>query len=106
MSSTSNPPAAPTFMVVGTIRDDTDFAELATLRADEERQLQALQSDGRIGAHHLSLARQTVFLEVMATDLEHVVETLETLPFARFFDRDIYPIGPPNAADVAPSARF
>ncbi len=38
-------------MVVGTIRDDTDLAELAALRDDEHRRLEVLRADGRIGAH-------------------------------------------------------
>lgn len=35
--------------------------------------------------------RSVVFLVVMATDAEQVVETLATLPFYKFFDLDIYP---------------
>ena len=77
--------------MVATIRDDTDFTEFAALRADEQKQLEVLQSHGRIGAHHVAAARRTVFLEVMATDEEQVVETLATLPFNKFFDLDIYP---------------
>jgi hypothetical protein len=91
MSTTLNPAAVQTFVVVATIRDDTNFADLAALRADEEKQLEALQSDGRIGAHHVAPARRTVFLEVIAANEEQVVETLATLPFNKFFDRDIYP---------------
>jgi hypothetical protein len=37
----------------------------------------------------------------MAADEKHVVETMATLPFAKFFDLDIYPTTPPDAADVA-----
>jgi muconolactone delta-isomerase len=101
MSTTSNPAAVPMFMVVATIRDDTNLADLAALRADEEKKLEVLHSDGRIGAHHVAPARRTVFLEVMAADEEHVAETLATLPFNKFFDLDIYPTTPPDAADVS-----
>jgi DNA-binding SARP family transcriptional activator len=52
----------------------------AALRADEQKQLEVLQSDGRIGAHHVAPTRQT----------EQVVETLATLPFNKFFDLDIH----------------
>lgn len=100
MSTTSDPAAVQTFVVVATIRDDTNFADLAALRADEEKQLEVLHSDGRIGAHHVAPARRTVFLEVMATDEEQVVKTLATLPFAQFFDLDIYPIAPPDTTEV------
>jgi muconolactone delta-isomerase len=90
-----------TFVVVGTIRDDTNLADLAALRADEQKQLEVLQAAGKIGAHHVAAARRTVFLEVMATEEEQVRQTLATLPFYRFFDLDIYstaaPAGPPHA---------
>ena len=91
MSTTLNPASIETFVVVATIRDDTNIADLAALRADEQKQLEVLQSDGRIGAHHVAAARRTVFLEVMAADEEQVVKTLATLPFNKFFDLDIYP---------------
>ena len=95
MPTTPEPATRQTFMVVGTIRQDTDFDELAARRADEHRQLALLQSQGRIGAHHLSLARMTVFLEVFATDQDDCARILASLPFHDFFDPDTYPISTP-----------
>jgi hypothetical protein len=105
MSTTPNPPAEETFMVVATIRDDTNFAEFAALRDDEQRQLEVLRSERRIGAHYVSLARRATFIEVIAADEKQVAETLATLPFARFFDVDIYPTSAPDAAEAAHRAR-
>ena len=105
MPTNSNAAALPMFMAVATIRDDTNLAELARLRADEQKALDLLHSAGRIGAHHVSPARRAVFVEVMATDEKHAVETLETLPFADFFDVEIYPISSPEAADAALGVR-
>lgn len=34
-----------------------------------------------------------------------VAETLATLPFARFFDVDVYPATPPDAAEAAHRVR-
>jgi len=93
----SDPAAAQTFMVVGTLRDDTDLAEFAALREDEHKQLERLRAEGRIGAHHVSPARRATFVEIVAADQEQVAETLATLPFARFFDADIYPLASPDA---------
>jgi muconolactone delta-isomerase len=106
MSTTANPVSLPVFMVVATVRDDTNFAELAALRADEHNQLKMLQSEGRVGAHHLALARRTAFLEVMAADERHAEETVATLPFSKFFDIDIYPIAPPDSANPAPRVQL
>ena len=94
MSTTPNPAAAQTFMVVATVRDDTNFAEFAALRDDEQKQLELLRSDGRIGAHYVSPARRATFIEVIAADEKQVAETLATLPFGSFFDVDVYPTTP------------
>ncbi|MGI5133068.1 muconolactone Delta-isomerase family protein [Pseudonocardia sp. CA-107938] len=96
---------AKTFMVFATLRDDTDVAEFAALRDDEHRQLEVLRSEGKIGAHYVSPARRATFVEVIAADEAQVAETLATLPFARFFDADVYPTSPPDAAEAAHRAR-
>lgn len=100
-----SPTSAQTFMVVGVLRDDTDLAEFAALRNDEEKQLELLRSAYRIGAHYVSPARRATFVEVIADDEKQVAETLATLPFARFFDADVYPTTPPDAAEIAHRAR-
>jgi muconolactone delta-isomerase len=105
MSTTSNPPEVQTFMVVATVRDNTDLAQFAALRAYEQKQLEALRSSGRIGAHHVAPARRTTFIEVIAADETQVEETLATLPLVQFFDFDIYALAPPHAVEAAPRAK-
>jgi muconolactone delta-isomerase len=105
MSTNSNPPAVQTFVVVATVRDDTDFARFAALRADEQKQLEVLRSDGRIGAHYVAPARHTTFIEVIAADEMQVEQTLATLPLVQFFDFDIYSTAPPDAAEAAQRAK-
>ncbi len=102
MSTASNSTALPRFVVVATIRDDTNFADMMALRADEQKQIEVLQAEGRIGADHVAPSRATAFLEVFASDEEHVMETLATLPFNPFFDIDIYPIAAPDEVDAGP----
>ena len=106
MPTTSSPTGAQTFMVVATLHPDTDFAEFNALRDDEHKQLEVLRADGKIGAHYVSPARQATFIEVIAADEKQVTETLETLPFARFFDAHVYPTTPPDAAELAHRARL
>ena len=106
MSTTPDPAAAQTFMVTAILRDDTDLAEFAALREAEQKQLEVLRSAGRIGAHYVSPARRATFIEVIATDEKHVAQTLATLPFSRFFDADVYPTTPPDAAEIAHRARL
>lgn len=83
-------------MVVATIRADTDSVQMMALRADEQAQIATLQSEGRVGTDHVAPSRATAFLEVFASDEDHVMETLATLPFNPFFDVDIFPITVPD----------
>ncbi|MDQ0772101.1 muconolactone delta-isomerase [Streptomyces aurantiacus] len=106
MSTTSNPTGAQTFMVVGTLRADTDLAKFNALRDDEHKQLEVLRSQGSVGAHYVSPARRATFIEIIAADEKGAAETLETLPFAQFFDADVYPTTPPDAAELAHRARL
>jgi muconolactone delta-isomerase len=94
-----------TFMVVGTLRADADLVAFNALRDDEQKQLEVLRSEGKVGAHYVSPARRATFIEFVAEDEGKLAETLETLPFARFFDVDVYPTAPPDAAEVAHRAR-
>jgi muconolactone delta-isomerase len=100
MSTTADPSKLQTFIVVGTLRDDTNFADMTALRADEHKQIAALQSEGKFGVEHVSPSRATAFLEVFASDEERVMETLATLPFNPFFDVDIFPIAAADEAEA------
>jgi len=106
MSTTPSPTGAQTFMVLGTLRADTDFAEFNALRDDEHKQLDVLRADGKVGAHYVSPARGATFIEIIAADEKEAAQTLETLPFARFFEADVYPTTPPDAAELAHRARL
>jgi muconolactone delta-isomerase len=83
--------APQTFMVVGTFHADTDPAALQALLPAEEKQVEVLRAAGKLGAVHLSLARSTAFVEIIAADEEDVAATVATLPLSRFVDIDIYP---------------
>ncbi|WP_305789868.1 DUF3303 family protein [Symbioplanes lichenis] len=97
---------SPTFMVVATLRPDTDLAAFNALREDEHKQLEVLRAEKKVGAHYISPARGATFVEVIAADEQEVAATLATLPFARFFDAEVYPTAPPDAAEVAHRARL
>ena len=95
-----------TFMVVGTIRNDADLAQFSALRDDEHRRLDLLRQEKRVGAHYVSPARGATFVEIFAADEQGAAETLSTLPFAQFFDIDIYPTALPDAAELAHRAQL
>jgi muconolactone delta-isomerase len=99
VSTTENPIKLQTFIVVTTIRRDTNFVDMMALRVDEQERIAVLQSEGKIGSDHVASSRATAFLEVFASDEDQVKETLATLPFNPFFDVDIFPIADPDKAE-------
>ncbi|MFG1607755.1 hypothetical protein [Actinoplanes sp. NPDC049265] len=95
-----------TFMVVGTLRPDADLAEFNALRDAEHKQLEVLRSERKIGVHYISPARGATFVEIIADDEKQAAETMATLPFAQFFDADVYPTAPPDEDELAHRARL
>ena len=90
-----------TYVVICTFRPDTVMDEVFAVVAEEQAQVAALQEAGRIGAVHLSLARGTVFLEILADDPAGAEATVRTLPMARWWDLDVFPIAGPAAPGAA-----
>lgn len=90
------------FMVVCTFTPGTDIAEVMALVAEEQAKVAELKELGSIGAVYLSTReRGTVFLEVFADSNEEARETVVSLPMARWWDLDIFPINAPVARGLA-----
>lgn len=90
-----------TFIVICTFKPGTVMADVFAVVAEESARVKALSEEGRLGAVHLALSRGTVFLEVFAEDAAEAEQTVETLPMARWWDLDVFPVGPP-APPTAP----
>lgn len=80
-------------MVVATFRDGTDMDDVFAVIPEERARVAELEQDGRVGDIHLSLARGTVFIEVHADDPDDAAATVRTLPMARWWDLDVFPLG-------------
>ena len=84
------------FMVVCTFTPDTVMAEVMTVVAEEQAAVGALKELGRIGSVFLATRdRRTVFLEVFAADGDDARSTVLSLPMAKWWDIDVYPLNPP-----------
>ena len=55
-----------------------------------------LTAAGRLGEIRLSLARGTVFIATFGTDADEATATVRSLPMARWWDVDVYPIAAPS----------
>lgn len=87
------------FIVMARFRPGTDMQEVYAVAPAEKAQVLALRDEGRIGTVHISLPRQTVFIETFADDEAAALETVETLPMARWWDLDCFPITQPTIPD-------
>jgi hypothetical protein len=83
------------FMVVCAFRAGTDMKEVFAVVAEEQAAVAALTAEGRIGDIRLSLARGTVFIATFGTDAEDASAAVRSLPMARWWDLDVYPIAAP-----------
>jgi hypothetical protein len=90
-----------TFMVVATIREDSDMTRLAALVPAEVAHVERLREQGLMGSIHVALSRRTVFIETLADDEAEAVRTVETLPLAEFFEIDVYPTTPAEVPQTA-----
>ena len=83
-------------MVVSTFRPGTDMAEVMQVVAEEQAKVGELKAAGQIGAIYLStVTRGTVFLEIFADDEESARATVTSLPMAKWWDIDVFPINIP-----------
>ncbi len=83
-------------MVVSTFRPGTDMAEVMQVVAEEQAKVGELKAAGQIGAIYLStVTRGTVFLEIFADDEASALDIVTSLPMAKWWDIDVFPINIP-----------
>jgi muconolactone delta-isomerase len=82
-----------TFMVVATFKPDTSMDEVFAVVAEEQAKVAELHAAGRLGQIHLATAsRQTVFLEVFASNVDDADACVRLLPMSKWWDLDIFPL--------------
>ena len=83
------------FMVLCTFKEGTVMSEVFAVAAEEQATVAALAAEGRIGSVHLALARGTVFIETFAANSSDAEATIRSLPMAKWWNLDVYPIAAP-----------
>jgi tRNA threonylcarbamoyladenosine modification (KEOPS) complex Pcc1 subunit len=68
---------------------------------EERAQVAVLRSAGQLGFVHLSLARSTVFLEILAADEAQARAVVNSLPMSRWWELDLYPTVEPTLPNQA-----
>jgi hypothetical protein len=90
-----------TFIVVATFKPNTNMQEVFAVVNEERAQVAVLRSAGQLGFVHLSLARSTVFLEILAADETQARAVVNSLPMSRWWDLDLYPTVEPTQPNQA-----
>lgn len=90
------------FIVMARFIPGTDMQAVYAVAPEEKAQVIALREQGRLGSVHISAPRQTVFIETFADDESAARATVETLPMARWWELDCFPVTMPTIPDEAP----
>jgi len=88
------------FMVVATFKPDTDMTQVFAVVAEEQARVKTLEAEGKVGQIFLSLARGTVFIQTFAASEDEARDTVLTLPMAKWWDLQLFPLGAPAAPEV------
>ena len=87
-----------TYMIVARFKPGTEMKDIYAVRDAEMERLEVLRTEGRCGSLHVSMPKQTVFLEVFAQDEGGAQETVESLPMAKLWTVEVYPTPTPPPA--------
>lgn len=84
-------------MVVCTFKKGTEMSDVYEVVAEEQAKAAELQAAGKLGAIHLAtISRGTVFIETNAMNTEEATETIQSLPMAKWWDIDVFPLSAPG----------
>ena len=87
-------------MVVATFREGVTQEEIRALIPAEQAQAKLLEAQGLIGVIKVAMPKRTVFIEVFGQDDQSALETIYSLPLAKLWDIELFPITPPAGANV------
>ena len=87
-------------MVVATFKEGVTQEEIRALIPAEQAQAKLLEEQGLIGVIKVAMPKRTVFIEAFGQDDQSALETIHSLPLAKLWDIELFPITPPAGANV------
>ena len=87
-------------MVVATFKEGVTQEEIRALIPAEQAQAKLLEVQGLIGVIKVAMPKRTVFIEAFGQDDQNALETIYSLPLAKLWDIELFPITPPAGANV------
>ena len=83
------------YMVVCTFQPGLAWEEVTAMVPEEMEVAKALEAEGILSAIRVSVARDKVFLEVSADDVDQASATVQRLPMSKWWELDLYQIAVP-----------
>ena len=87
-------------MVVATFKEGVTQEEIRALIPAEQGQAKLLEEQGLIGVIKVAMPKRTVFIEAFGQDDQSALETLYSLPLAKLWDIELFPITPPAGTNI------
>ena len=87
-------------MVVATFKEGVTQEEIRALIPAEQAQAKLLVEQGLIGVIKVAMPKRTVFIEAFSQDDQSALETIYSLPLAKLWDIELFPITPPAGANL------
>ena len=87
-------------MVVATFKEGVTQEEIRALIPAEQAQAKLLEEQGLIGVIKVAMPKRTVFIEAFGQDDQNALETIYSLPLAKLWEIELFPITPPAGANV------
>jgi len=88
------------YMVVATFKEGVTQEEIRSFIPAEQAQAKLLEEQGLIGVVKVAMPKRTVFIEAFGQDDQSALETIYSLPLAKLWDIELFPITPPAGANV------
>jgi hypothetical protein len=88
------------YMVVATFKEGVTQEEIRALIPAEQAQAKLLEAQGLIGVIKVAMPKRTVFIEAFGQDDQSALETLYSLPLAKLWDIELFPITPPAGTNI------
>jgi hypothetical protein len=88
------------YMVVATFKEGITQEEIRAMIPAEQAQAKLLEEQGLIGVIKVAMPKRTVFIEAFSQDDQSALETIYSLPLAKLWDIELFPITPPAGANL------
>ena len=87
------------YIVIAKFKDDVTPDEIRAHIPAEQAQARVLEEKGLLGFIKVAMPKRTVFIEAFAHDDQGVLDSINSLPFSKLWNFEIYATTPPAGSN-------